>query len=1082
MMIHKRILSLSLILSLAFTMSMAKKVEVKKPQDMQWIADQHVLGVNKEKGHATYIPYASTSALKADERFHHAWKMPSHAMTLDLNGTWKFKWVAGTPQGPRPTEWQSPSLDDSGWDDIRVPMNWEMTGKYNLPTYVNTSYPFKNEPPYAREGFTEHGVVDHNATGFYRRTFSMPGEWKDKRVFIHFDGVYSAATVYVNGTFVGYSQGANNDAEFDITDMVKPGNNQLSVRVYRWCDGSYLEGQDMWHMSGIHRDVYLVAVPKTFVRDHYITVDNQSADATAGNLKVALDIDNRSGKKTTKTFRLQLTDAQDKVVATAEQRVKINAKTANLTLSTGLLSGLIPWNAEQPYLYNVIISQLEKGKEEMVFSTKYGFRNIKLYDKGDEHYFTINGKRIFFKGTNIHDVDPRFGRFVPEDVMMKDLSLMKRANINMVRTSHYPRQSKMYAMMDEIGMYCMDEADLECHGNQGLTANPDWRDAFVDRNERMVQRDRNHPSVIFWSLGNENGRGDNMIACRNAVKQLDSRPVHCHGNSEDIRSTDMYSEMYTSVGSARRLVNGKNGLPFFMCEYAHAMGQAVGNLVDYWKVIENSKSIVGACVWDWVDQAVYDVKKLQTGDTISQNGFRNYTAGYDYDPYFDNHQVNDKAFQGNFLDNGIIRPDREWTTKLTEIKKVYQHVKFTDFDAAAMQVTVRNNYPFTNLGDCFYFSYEIRKDGRKVKDGKLSDGLDIAPGASGRVNIPFTLPADDEAEYTVVVGLCLNRDYSWATKGYRLADEQFIIQPRKAVLPAVDVKGRLVIENNRVTGDGFSVEFDQNGALMSYVYKGHELLYDVPEYNDFRRIDNDTDTKQYEKDGNNDGTHGYNYATTGIESYEITSPLAKSGNNAVIGMTAKGWKTNYSVNYTVYPNGVVDMKVQFVPQRRGLRRLGIGMKFAPGFERVEYYAKGPWSNYRDRQTGSYLGRYETSIDGMIDENIHPQTYGDHQSLRDMTLFNDKTGARLHIETQGMVSFSLSHYDELQYNHQLHYTRMHWSDLTRYDQLFAHFDYWHRGIGNNSCFSDSSLPQYETPYPGNYQGAEQLGYTLRFIPE
>ena len=1082
---YMKLQTLCILLPLSVAMSMAKGVRGQKsvePQDTKWIADQHVLGVNKETGHATYIPYASLLDLKGDQRYQHAWMQPERAMTLSLNGTWKFKWVPGTPQGPRPTEWQSATLDDSRWDDIRVPMSWEMTGRYNRPTYVNTSYPFKNEPPYAREGFTEHGVVDHNATGFYRRTFDLPKEWRDKRVLIHFDGVYSAATVYVNGKFVGYSQGANNDAEFDITDMARPGSDQLSVRVYRWSDGSYLEGQDMWRMSGIHRDVYLVAVPKIFVRDHVISVDRQGADGTSGNLRVALDIDNRSGLKATKTFRLQLTDAQDKVVATDEQTVAVRGPKAAVILSTGNLTELTPWNADQPYLYHVTVSQLENGREEMVMSDRYGFRNIQTVSRGDEHYFTLNGKRVFFKGTNYHDADPRYGRFVPEETMLKDLYLMKQANINIVRTSHYTRQAKMYAMMDELGMYCMDEADLECHGNQGLTRDADWRDAFVDRNVRMVQRDRNHPSVVFWSLGNENGRGDNMVACRNAVKALDSRPVHCHGNTEDSLSTDMYSEMYTSVGSARRLVNGRNGLPFFICEYAHAMGQAVGNLVDYWEVIENSKSIVGACVWDWVDQAVYDVRKMPTDNYVDAKSFKNFTTGYDYDPYFDNHQVNDKSFQGNFLDNGIIRPDREWTTKLTEVKKVYQHVKFSDFDPSTCRFTLRNNYPFTNLKDLFYLSFEVSKDGRVVQQGVLDDKLDIAPGAHAQLILPVKVEPDGQAEYTVLVGLCTKYASSWAPKGYRLADEQFVLQPRLASLPEMNAKGKLVVEGNRVKGADFSVEFDQNGALMSYVYKGKELLDSAPEYNDFRRIDNDTDTKQYEKDGNNDGTPGYDYAATGIESYQVTTPLQAEEGLATLTMAAKGWKTNYSVGYTVYANGVVDMKVTFEPQRRGLRRLGMGMKFAPGFDRVEYYAKGPWSNYRDRQTGSYLGRYETRIDDMIDENIHPQTYGDHQALRDLTLFNDKTGARLRVQTQGMVSFSLSHFNEQEYNHKLHYTRMHWSDLTHYDQLFAHFDYWHRGIGNNSCFSDSCLPQYETPYPGNYQGADQLTYTLRFIPE
>lgn len=1040
--------------------------------DINWISNQKVLGINKEEGHATYVPYASKSLLMSDARFKTPWEDPTKAMTLDLNGTWKFKWVKGTPKGPGPSEFQAADLDDSEWNEIRVPMSWEMDSRYNLPTYNNTGYPHFNEPPYAMRGHEEHGITDHNATGFYRRTFDLPTDWQDKRIFIHFDGVYSCCVVWVNGKFAGYSQGANNVAEFDLTKVIKPGKNQLSVRVYRWCDGSYLEGQDMWRLSGIHRDVYLFATPKTFIRDHYITVSEQSADATSGKLNVTFSIDNREGKTTSKHIRMELLDVEGKVKATAERQIEVNGTSVDVTLSTALLKGLTPWNAENPYLYDVVVSQYSEGKEEMVFSTKYGFRNIQLVNNDDNHYFTINGKRIFFKGTNVHDAHPLYGRYMDNETMLKDLTLMKQANINTVRTSHYPRHSNMNSMMDVYGLYMMDEADLECHGNNSLTRDTTWTKAFVDRHVRMVLRDRNHPSVIFWSLGNENGRGQNMHHCYDAIRKLDSRFIHCHGDN----ASDMYSEMYTSVGALKRLMKGRNGQPFFICEYAHAMGQAVGNLVDYWQNIENSTGVVGACIWDWVDQAIYNPANIKSGELIDKNGFHAWTGGYDYDPWFNNHANNDKAFQGNYLNNGIITADRKWTAKLTEVKKVYQYVEFKDLTGQSM--TIKNKYPFNNLNDLFYLEYAVLKDGVQVEEGTMN--LNIPALQQDNVNVPYQTVVKDNAEYTLLVGLCLKEDKPWAKKGYRLADEQFILNKRPTLQP-IAIKGKMKVNGNKVTGKGFSVEFDANGAVKSYIYQGKELLAATPEYNDFRRIDNDTEGKQALKDPN-DGTGGYDYADTGIEIHQITAPLKKNKNQASISMKATGSKTNYSVTYTVYPNGILDMKVTFEPKRRGLRRLGMGMQFAPGFESVDYYAKGPWSNYKDRQTGSYLGRYTSTIRDMVDENTHPQTYGDHQDLRDMMLINKTNGLNLCIQTEGMVSFSLSHYNELDWNHKSHYTKLHWSDLKEHQQLFAHFDYWQRGIGNNSCFSDCCLPQYETPYPGNYQGEEKLSYTLRFIPK
>ena len=1043
--------------------------------DIHWIQDQHVLSVNREAGHATLIPYATQADLLADEYHQRPWVAPTKAMTLNLNGQWRFRYVPGSNQSPGVSEFQAEDYNDERWPLITVPMNWEMAG-YSKPTYNNTGYPFKNEPPRAMDGYEEHGVIGNNATGFYRRTFDLPQGWADKRVFIHFDGVYSCAAVWVNGQFIGYGQGANNDAEYDITAAVRPGKNQLAVRVYRWCDGSYLEGQDMWRMSGIHRDVYLVAKPQTFVRDHVITVLNQSADGRSGRLNVALDIDNRGKLKGSRTYRLELLDAEGKLVAKQEQKVKLAVKGQVLNLTTSLLKDLHPWNTEEPYLYDVVISQLNGKQEEMVFATKYGFRNIQLVNTDTDRYVTVNGRRIFFKGTNIHDAHPLYGRYVDVPTMLRDVTLMKQANINTVRTSHYPRQPEMYAMFDAYGLFVMDEADLECHGNQGLTRDTSWTAAFVDRDVRMVQRDRNHPSVIFWSLGNENGEGGNMDAGYAAIRKLDARPIHCHGNES---SSDMHSEMYTSVSGTHHNRNGWGGKPFFICEYAHAMGQAVGNLVDYWQEIEQSSGIIGACVWDWVDQAVYDPVKVMTGDTIDAHGFHAWTGGYDFDSYVEDNpgRYNDKAFQGNYLNNGIVTPDRAWTSKLTEVKKVYQYVEFRP--ASASSFTLKNKYPTINLADRFYIKGTLARDGHPVQDFRIDD-FSVPAGETRTIALPKLGLQDEETEYTLTLSLCLRQAQPWAPADYALADEQFVLQERSPKLKPITATGELTIDGREVKGKNFSLEFDEKGRLCSYIFQGRQLIAVAPEYNDFRRIDNDAEGKQYEKNTDDGGDHRYDYGATGIESHAMTSPLALTNGQASLSMSASGWKTNYSVTYVIYPNGILDMKVTFDPQRRGLRRLGLGMQFADGFDGVEYYARGPWSNYKDRQTGSYLGRYHTTIDGMIEENIHPQTYGDHQDLRELVL-TGTSPVSLRIQTEGSVAFSLSHCDELEWNQRLHYERLHWSDLTHYGQTFAHFDLWQRGIGNNSCFSDSCLPKYETPYPGNNQGSS-LTYTLRFIPE
>ena len=594
--------------------------------NVSWVADQTVYAKYKEEAHATFMPYASMAALKADINYHKPWLTPENNTEYQsLNGTWKFKFNSGTSGTPGSHNYYSETLDDSGWDDIKVPLSWEMAG-YGKPVYTNVGYPFSSKAPNANTGYEAYGVQDHNATGFYRRTMNIPEEWSDKRIFLHFDGAYSAIVVWVNGNFVGYSQGSNTDAEFDLTGFVTTGDNQLSVCVYRWCDGSYLEGQDMWHLSGIHRDVYLVATPKTFVSDHVITFSASNTAATAGSMSVALTMDNRDGGSATKTVDVTLLDNDDNVIASGSTTFSMSsATTTTKTVTLSGLSGLKAWSCEEPNLYTVLISQKDaSGNEEMAFSTRYGFRNITK----SGNTVLINGQRVYFKGVNTQDTDPLTGRAIRLETMLRDVELMKQANINTVRTSHYPRQPKMYAMFDAYGLYCMDEADVECHYvGTAISSNSYWQNAMNDRAERMVKRDRNHPSVIFWSLGNECGAGSNFSGMYNKVKSLDSRLIH---NEQNQSYSDLGSNMYPTISSLNSNKSGYNGMPYFICEYEHAMGNSLGGLQEYWDIIESSTGIIGACIWDFVDQSIYNPTKIAAGTLKDANGFNYYVSGYDY--------------------------------------------------------------------------------------------------------------------------------------------------------------------------------------------------------------------------------------------------------------------------------------------------------------------------------------------------------------------------------------------------------------------------------------------------------------------
>lgn len=995
---------------------------------------------NKEAGHATYLPYASTAEMKADIDFYQTpWTTPRSSYFYSLNGEWAFHLVSEPSQ--RPQDFYKEDYDISDWDTIPVPSNWEMQG-YDRPIYANVEYPHANIPPYidARKGFNDGGKnYGINPVGSYVRFFNLPEGWEKQRTFIHFGGIYSAAFVYLNGKYVGYTQGANNVTEFDLTQYLRTGENRLAVQVFRWSDGSYLECQDMFRMSGIFRDVYLYNTPLASIRDHYITSKLEAqSNYKEGNMSVALKLDNRDGLKGSKDVTLSLIAPNGSLVSEKTLHIAYtpDQKTVERHISFPL-KDLCLWTAETPNLYTLHIVQYEEGKEEMAFSTKYGFRNIEI--RGSLVY--INGQRVFFKGVNRHDTHPIYGRAVPTESMLQDVLLMKQNNINTIRTSHYPNAAKMYAMFDYFGLYTMDEADLEDHANQSISNMPSWIPAFVDRIDRMILRDRNHPSVIFWSLGNEAGGGSNFQACYDAAKRLDNRPVHYEGTRDGKeyggnRFSDLYSKMYPSMKWMDTYVNSFSK-PMFICEYAHAMGNAIGNLKEYWNSIENSTSTIGGAIWDWVDQAIYEPNEIKKGI------YRLHT-GYDFPG----------PHQGNFCSNGIVPATRDESPKLKEVKAVYQYVHFahlgTDINKNEVKILLKNTYNFLPL-DGFYLRWEILEDGYISATDSLLPGH-VMPDDSLAINIKLhgiNLSQAQKAGKEVMLNLavCTKDASTWAKAGHTVAQQQYELlkrcalpqlsaqSSRKNTLKVEETPAMFIIKNEHI-----EASFDkQSGQMKTLILNGQSVISHSQGfvYDNHRWIENDkfTDT------------------SNGLEPTG-TCTLESKGSSIIIKTTRGGNLCQTQIVYSLLPNGTIDMDVELMPQTSELRRCGLTCAIDSSLNTVDYYAYGPWENYNDRKDGCTVGRYSSSIEQMEEKYVKPQSMGNREGLRELLLRNS-SGAGIKIETEGNVSFSALRYtdeDLMNCNHI-------W-ELQKRPYIILHLDAAVRGVGNASCGKDVvTLPVY-----------------------
>ena len=1031
-----------------FTFETVEKPKIQAPY---W-EDETIFAENKEPAVATYMPYESEQAMLADKAYYKTpWTTPVNNRYLSLNGTWRFHFVSEPSQ--RPMDFWKEGYDVSAWDTIPVPSNWEMQG-YDRPIYANVEYPHSNTPPYikARPGFNDGGAnYGINPVGSYVRTFQVPDNWDGRRTLIHFGGIYSAAFVWLNGQYVGYTQGANNVAEFDLTDFLHKGENTLAVQVFRWSDGSYLECQDMFRMSGIFRDVYLYNVPQLSIRDHYFTTElrNNYQEAT---LNIALTFGSKGepqeGKKIVEVSLYHPNGTlMDKATVepvfyrhgTTECGMKFNLKQPKL------------WSAETPNLYTVhVVQKDEMGNEEMAFSDKVGFRSVEIRNS----LVYINGKRVFFKGTNRHDTDPVYGRAVRTESMLRDVLLMKQNNINTVRTSHYPNAARMYAMFDYYGIYCVDEADLEDHANQSISDRKSWIPAFEDRIERMVKRDRNRASVIMWSLGNEAGNGENFGPCYNKAKSLDSRPVHyegtrSNGNYGGGRFSDFYSKMYPGMAWMNQNTSNLDK-PMFICEYAHAMGNAIGNLKEYWDIIEGSNSCIVGCIWDWVDQAIYEPREIK-------QGVYRLRTGYDFPG----------PHQGNFCSNGIIPATREESPKLAEVKAAHQFVKFELKQVNPAKnlavVLLKNTYNFHDLSQ-YELVYDVVLNGRVAATKRLALPA-IAAGEQQEISLKLpkaNLQKNSAKGNEVLLNLRVvyKKDQTFCKAGHSVAQAQFTLSERTA-LPAIAGKGdnkwgqTLAMHETRLFNSNMAICIDNaTGQLQSLAFNGKNVVANREGfiYDNHRWIENDRFT-------NTDN------GLTGNATVQVT----EENGLTVIKTRRDGSICATEVDYILYPQGMVDIVARFNPKNGEVRRAGLVCAIDSTYDQVDYYAYGPMENYCDRKDGATIGRYHTTVDEMLVHYAKPQSTGGREGLRELILRN-KQGEGVKIETEGQVAFSALRYTDADLMNCNHI----W-ELTKRPYTVLHLDAWTRGIGNASCGQDvNTLPQYRVPQ-------QTLTYKLRISP-
>lgn len=1003
-----------------------------------------IIQENREPANCTLVPHAGNDAYKSfDVRGF------SSTLVQSLNGKWKFRWCSKPAE--RTLNFYQTSFDDSKWDEINVPSNWQMEG-YGKAIYINTQYPFpKNQP---------HAPTEYNPVGAYRRDFTMPNNWNDRDIFINFEGVESAFYLWINGERVGYSQGSRTPAKFNISKYIKSGKNEIAVEVYRWSDGSYLECQDFWRLSGIYRDVTLLARAKTHIRDYTVT-QSLTADYQEARFGLQLEFTGAPGQKMVK---YELIDpATGKLIKSEKQAVQHQgAKPTFVNFAAAPIHGLESWSPENPKRYLLVIEQYNAQKQlEERLPQWVGFRTCEI--KGGK--FLLNGQAVLFRGANRHEHDQFRGHYVLPEDMIEDIKLLKQFNFNAVRNSHYPNAVAWYELCTEHGIMLWDEANLETHaygyGGDSLAKNPIWKEGFVDRNQRMVIRSKNSPSVVTWSLGNECGDGQNMKAAIDWIHQYDpTRPVH---NERAIygENTDIVSIMYSYPGHIANYANKKQNRPFIICEYTHAMGNSNGNIKEYWDIFNADNHAQGGFVWDWIDQGLTQpIPDSKTDDGKRPRRFIPVSEWKKGQPTFIAYGgwFEDCANDGNFCMNGLVGADRTIHDGIYAVKKEQQFLHFSDFDAKSGNVNITNRFHFTNPKADYRADWELlNASGHRLAMGKIA-ALDLKPGETKAFKLEKlpTLKAG-ESYYLTIKARQTKADF-FAPAGHEMAWEQFAINEQLPTAQLNPGRGKLDVAKSAtgltIKGNKFAIHFDAtSGALSSWKINRHELLKS-PLRPDFWRAPNDNDR----------GAGLHNQLKPWRQTVEKVSALDFRKENQQVVVMAKFDLAEQcgqvECQYTITPAGQVQVDFKFTKgaQKAMLPRVGMSLAMADSFNRFQWIGLGPKATYNDRHQQPF-GTYKALVKDLWEVYSRPQENGNRTKISSMAITNAK-GNGLMVRANGnwlqgsALPFANREIDQRAYDWQLQYDQSTWVNI----------DCAQMGVGGVDSWGARPLGPYQLNQP------------------
>lgn len=1000
--------------------------------------------INNEPARSTFISHNTTfSAL--------SFTAEQSSYYKSLNGNWKFKWVKNPLEVPK--YFYLPEYDTNNWDPIQVPGNWQLQGNYDPPIMTNIKYPFPADPPKVPK--------DSNSTGLYKTTFFIPPSWKEMQVFLHFAGAQSALYVWINGKKVGYHEDGMMPAEFNITSYVQEGKNTLAAQVINWSDGSYLEDQDYWRLSGIYRDVFLFCTPKIHIRDFQVItdLDNEYQNARL-NLKIKLK---NSAKTNKKGYKLNVTLSETNGTVLFSEAInpkKISAGVETILNFEKKVTNPSKWSAETPNLY-ILEMQLwdEKGTLLEVISQKIGFRKVEIKDG----QLLVNNKAIEIKGTNRHEFDMYSGRYITRESMIRDIVLMKQNNINAVRTSHYPNAAEWYSLCDEYGLYVMDEANMESHGlwenKIYLTEEPEWGKAIVERGAAMVERDKNHPSIIFWSMGNESGWGKNFDAMYKAIKQIDpTRPIHYESKipayANVLSRYDIISTMYPSIENILELMNQDTSRPVIICEYAHSMGNSLGNFRKYWDLFYKYPRLQGGFTWDWVDQGLR---------SKNSNGLEYWNIVN----YIDGANAND----------GMVNPDRLPQPELYEAKKVLQNINVKPVDLDKGMIRIFNDQFFKNTDD-LQLEWSLIENGKTVQSETI-DNLNIAPQHSEELIVPYQKQLLKSGnEYFLNFRFRLKKSTIWAEKGFEIASEQLRLPVKEASSEELNLAHLSPLQlfqgdkNIHVSGTDFTVIFDKAaGAMRSLNYKGRDLISGAITPC-FWRVPTDNDeggkTNSYAQRWRNEGIDAPQIIPLAMEAEFIQPQVAKvSVKNKI---QFKKGSMNYLATYFIYSSGEIQVQNHFSTEDNlpPLARVGLQFRLPSTYTNLAWYGNGPYESYADRKESAFAGLYNGKISDQHFPYVMPQENGNKTDVRWIFLSaNDGKGVLIigdSLLNANVQDYSLDALNKSKLTHQ----------LSRGENVYLNIDMKQMGLGGDDSWSPRVHPEY-------LLNEKEYEYTFRIKP-